>query len=222
MRKWPTFPNPRYKPLTECHSHHHSHEPSGHRGRESRREHQTADPEKQRAFPPPLKSPAILHPTLETALAIHAEILAAQGGSPGLQSRVLLESALAAPLALQSGPSSSQDPVVIVAAYLFYLGAQRRLCGGWPARCLGRLSGVFEREWPSENGRIRCECLGKPHPRSRHWHPETRRGDSKNAGTAGLGAGIRAAFNADLEARCTAITRQSCLALILDDRRSTE
>lgn len=35
---------------------------------------------------------------------------------------MLLESALAAPLALQSGPSSSQDPVEIAAAYLFYLG----------------------------------------------------------------------------------------------------
>ncbi len=67
-------------------------------------------------------SPAILHPTLETALAIHAEILAAHGGSPGLRSRVLLESALAAPQALQSGPSSSQDPVEIAAAYLFHLG----------------------------------------------------------------------------------------------------
>lgn len=67
-------------------------------------------------------SPAILHPTLETALAIHAEILAAHGGSPGLRSRVLLESALAAPQALQSGPSSSQDPVEIAAACLFHLG----------------------------------------------------------------------------------------------------
>lgn len=97
---------------------------------------------------------AILHPTLETALAIHAEILAAHGGSPGLQSRVLLESALAAPLALQSGPSSNQDPVEIAAAYLFYLGRNDAFVEGGQrfalAVCLVFLS---------ENGFLKTEEL---------------------------------------------------------------
>ena len=48
-------------------------------------------------------STAILHPTLEAAFAIHAEVLNAQGGNSGLRSRELLESALAAPQAAMSG-----------------------------------------------------------------------------------------------------------------------
>ncbi len=66
-------------------------------------------------------SPLILHPTLNGVLAIHAEVLAAHGGSPGLRSRDLLESALAAPQAAMSGTRTISDPIEIAAAYLFYL-----------------------------------------------------------------------------------------------------
>ncbi|MBN8421029.1 MAG: type II toxin-antitoxin system death-on-curing family toxin [Verrucomicrobia bacterium] len=66
-------------------------------------------------------STAILHPTLEAAFAIHAEVLTAHGGSPGLRSRELLESALATPQATTSGTPLIHDPVEIAAAYLFYL-----------------------------------------------------------------------------------------------------
>jgi death-on-curing protein len=66
-------------------------------------------------------STVILNPTLEVALAIHAAVLAAHGGSPGLRSRELLESALAAPQAAMSGTPRISDPVEIAAAYLFYL-----------------------------------------------------------------------------------------------------
>jgi len=66
-------------------------------------------------------STAILHPTLEAAFAIHAEVLTAQGGNSGLRSRELLESALAAPQAAKSGTPLISDPIEIAAAYLFYL-----------------------------------------------------------------------------------------------------
>lgn len=66
-------------------------------------------------------SPLILHPTLDGVLAIHAAVLAAHGGSSGLRSRDLLESALAAPLAAMSGTPLISDPIEIAAAYLFYL-----------------------------------------------------------------------------------------------------
>lgn len=66
-------------------------------------------------------SPPILHPTLDGVLAIHAEVLTAHGGSPGLRSRALLESALATPQAAMSGVPLISDPIEIAAAYLFYL-----------------------------------------------------------------------------------------------------
>lgn len=66
-------------------------------------------------------STAILHPTLEVALAIHAAVLAVRGGSPGLRSRELLESALSTPQAAMSGTPLISDPVEIAGAYLFYL-----------------------------------------------------------------------------------------------------
>lgn len=66
-------------------------------------------------------STAILHPTLEVALAIHGAVLASHSGSPGLRSRELLESALAAPQATTSGTPLLSDPIEIAAAYLFYL-----------------------------------------------------------------------------------------------------
>jgi death-on-curing protein len=64
---------------------------------------------------------AFRHLEVEAVLAIHAEVLAAHGGRPGLRDRGLLESAVAAPQASFSGRPLIQDPVEIAAAYLFYL-----------------------------------------------------------------------------------------------------
>jgi death on curing protein len=66
-------------------------------------------------------SDPILHPPIETVLAIHAELLAVHGGSPVLRSRALLESALAAPQAAMTGAPLMTDPIEIATAYFFYL-----------------------------------------------------------------------------------------------------
>jgi death-on-curing protein len=66
-------------------------------------------------------SAPLKHPTIEAVLAIHAEVLAAHGGSPGLRSRELLESAVAAPQATMMGAPLITDPIEIGAAYLFYI-----------------------------------------------------------------------------------------------------
>jgi len=58
---------------------------------------------------------------VEAAVAIHAEVLAAHGGLPGLRDRGLLESAVAAPQASFGGKPLINDPIEIAAAYLFYL-----------------------------------------------------------------------------------------------------
>jgi len=63
----------------------------------------------------------LMHPTVETVKAIHAEVLAAHGGSPGLREPALLESAVAAPQAIMGGEPMFTAPVEIAAAYLFYL-----------------------------------------------------------------------------------------------------
>lgn len=68
----------------------------------------------------------LAHPTVEAVLAIHAEVLAAHGGSEGLRDKPLLESAVAAPQATMMGVPMFSDPVEIAAAYLFYL------CGNHP------------------------------------------------------------------------------------------
>jgi death-on-curing protein len=57
----------------------------------------------------------------EGVLAIHAEVLAAHGGSPGLRDQGLLESAVAAPQASFGGELLIKEPVEVAAAYLFYL-----------------------------------------------------------------------------------------------------
>lgn len=67
----------------------------------------------------PSKPP--LHLTAEAVKAIHEEVLAAHGGSPGLRDSALLESAVAAPQAAQGGEALLKDVVEIAAAYLFYL-----------------------------------------------------------------------------------------------------
>lgn len=61
------------------------------------------------------------HLSVEAVLAIHAEVLAAHGGRPGLRDRGLLESAVAAPQASFGGKPLLADPIDIAAAYLFYL-----------------------------------------------------------------------------------------------------
>jgi death on curing protein len=66
-------------------------------------------------------SSPLAHPTVEAVIAIHAEVLAAHGGSDGLRDRPLLESALAAPQATMMGAPMFSDPVEMAAAYLFYL-----------------------------------------------------------------------------------------------------
>ena len=102
-------------------------------------------------------SPLILHPTLEGVHAIHAAVLAAQGGSPGLRSRELLESALAAPQAALLGTLVISDPLEIAAAYLFYLcRTDAFIDGSKPvalATCLVFLSenGFLKREELDEN-----------------------------------------------------------------------
>jgi death on curing protein len=63
----------------------------------------------------------ICHPSLEAVKAIHAEVLAAHGGSPGLRDPALLESAVAAPQATMMGQPMFSDRVELAAAYLFYL-----------------------------------------------------------------------------------------------------
>jgi len=62
-----------------------------------------------------------IHPTVEAVKAIHEEVLAAHGGSPGLREEALLESAVAAPQASMTGQPLFSEPVEIAAAYLFYL-----------------------------------------------------------------------------------------------------
>ena len=61
------------------------------------------------------------HPTVDAVIAIHSEVLTAHGGRPGMRSRALLESAVAAPQASMMGALMISDPIEIAAAYLFYL-----------------------------------------------------------------------------------------------------
>ena len=63
---------------------------------------------------------------------MHAEALAAHGGSPGLRDRGLLESAVAAPQASSGGEPLMKDAIEVAAAYLFYLCSNRPLLDGNP------------------------------------------------------------------------------------------
>ena len=58
---------------------------------------------------------------MEAVIAIHAEVLAAHGGLPGLRDRGLLESAVAAPQASFGGMPLLKGAIEMAAAYLFYL-----------------------------------------------------------------------------------------------------
>ena len=96
----------------------------------------------------------IKHPTVEAVLAIHEEVLAAHAGSPGLRSRELLESAVAAPQASMMGVPMITDPIEIAAAYFFYLCSNHAFIDGNKrvalATCLVFLS---------ENGLLKSEEL---------------------------------------------------------------
>ena len=61
------------------------------------------------------------HLTAAAVLEIHAEVLRAHGGRPGLRDAPLLESAVAAPQATIEGEPLIADPIEAAAAYLFYL-----------------------------------------------------------------------------------------------------
>jgi death-on-curing protein len=66
-------------------------------------------------------SNSLAHPTVPAVMAIHAEVLAAHGGSAGLRDQSLLESAVAAPQATMMGTPIFSGAVEIAAAYLFYV-----------------------------------------------------------------------------------------------------
>ena len=75
-------------------------------------------------------SDELIHPTYEAVVAIHAEVLAAHGGSRGLRDKGLLESALAAPQATMMGQPLIEDPIEIAAAYLFYICSNHAFVDG--------------------------------------------------------------------------------------------
>jgi death-on-curing protein len=63
----------------------------------------------------------LTHLTVSVVKAIHAEVLAAHGGSPGIRDEALLESGAAAPQATMLGRPLIVVPIEIAAAYLFYI-----------------------------------------------------------------------------------------------------
>lgn len=66
-------------------------------------------------------SGGLVHPDVAAVKAIHAEVLAAHGGSAGIRDEALLESAVNAPQASMMGRPVFEDPFEIAAAYLFYI-----------------------------------------------------------------------------------------------------
>jgi death-on-curing protein len=70
------------------------------------------------------------HLTAAAVRAIHAEVIAATGGSDGLRDDGLLESAVAAPRATFGGEPLMQDACEIAAAYLFYLSRNHPFVDG--------------------------------------------------------------------------------------------
>ena len=94
------------------------------------------------------------HPTVESVKAIHAEVLAAHGGSAGLRDAALLESAVAAPQATMMGEPLFAEPVDVAAAYLFYLCRNHPFVDGNKRTALATCL-VFL----SENGLLPYEAL---------------------------------------------------------------
>ncbi|MEY3481332.1 MAG: hypothetical protein RIQ71_2107 [Verrucomicrobiota bacterium] len=88
------------------------------------------------------------HLTVKIAWEIHAEAIAAFGGSHGIRDQALLESAVAAPQASFAGKSPYADVIEMAAAYLFYLCRNHPFIDGNKRAALGaclvflRLNGV--------------------------------------------------------------------------------
>lgn len=66
-------------------------------------------------------SESVAHLNVPAVRAIHAEVLNAHGGSPGIRDFALLESAVAAPQATMMGHPLITDSIELAAAYLFYI-----------------------------------------------------------------------------------------------------
>lgn len=75
-------------------------------------------------------SGGLVHPDVAAVKAIHAEVLAAHGGSPGIRDDALLESAVNAPQASMMGRPVFEDPLEIASAYLFYICRNHPLIDG--------------------------------------------------------------------------------------------
>lgn len=99
-------------------------------------------------------SACLAHPTASAVKAIHAEVLAAHGGSPGIREESLLESAVAAPQATMMGEPLFQDPLEIASAYIIYLCQNHPLVDGNKQTALATCL-VFL----SENGLLASENL---------------------------------------------------------------
>jgi len=72
----------------------------------------------------------LIHPDVAAVKAIHAEVLAAHGGSSGIRDEALLESAVNAPQASMMGRAVFEDPLEIAAAYLFYICRNQQFIDG--------------------------------------------------------------------------------------------
>jgi death on curing protein len=77
------------------------------------------------------------HLTVEIVREIHAEAIAAFGGSHGIRDQALLESAVAAPQASFGGKSPYIDLIEVAAAYLFYLCRNHPFIDGNKRTALG-------------------------------------------------------------------------------------
>ncbi len=99
-------------------------------------------------------SAPLAHPSVSAVKAIHAEVIAAHGGSRGLRDAALLESAVAAPQATMLGEPLITDPAEVAAAYLFYLCRNHPFVDGNKRTALATCL-VFL----SENGLLRDEEL---------------------------------------------------------------
>ncbi|MGI8605395.1 MAG: type II toxin-antitoxin system death-on-curing family toxin [Verrucomicrobiales bacterium] len=75
-------------------------------------------------------STPLTHLTASAVKAIHAEVVSAHGGSPGIRDEALLESAVAAPQATMMGQPLISDPIEIAAAYLFYVCSNHSFIDG--------------------------------------------------------------------------------------------
>ena len=81
-------------------------------------------------MPPRSRKRAFVHLDAAAVLAIHAEVIAAHGGRPGIRDRALLESAVAAPQASHAGQPLIVDAIGVAAAYLFYLSRNHPFTDG--------------------------------------------------------------------------------------------